>query len=658
MSDSLKEALRNASAFRGVTEQDLQELANGCTEMEVVAGQAIITQGEPGNELYIVVAGAFEVLFRDEDAGVEKSVKQLKEGDLVGEIALLIDVRRTATVRAKTSGRIGKISRGNFDTVLDRSPTLARSMLRTLALSAAASYESISVIPFVTTDEFPNAADFQDVIPALVVTACEALAVNRSDDRVTVAMVDPYNRDTRDFLTQVLAPLKVEFVAISQNHFESLHRRISTGTGSPNALLGLRNIASNSKVRIVSSGTSETEFQEDSRTDQFLKRIFMRAIATGATDIHFEPRRNSLKTRIRIDGKLIDISEPVATEDRPKLIQRLKVLANLVIIDHRHPQDGSFAVEVDEKLWIDIRVGVLSIHDGEKAALRLIPTQNEILPTISDLIHEPRTAVMATRLFNQPSGIVLVTGPTGGGKTTTIYTALQDIWNTRSNINLVSVENPVERVLDFVNQTQIDEAIGRTFPIVLRALLRQDPDVILIGEIRDEESAEIAFEAANTGHLVLASLHGHFVHQAIARIRSLEVEPYLIASSLNGIISQRLVPLVCENCSRPMEDSANNSDVRALQNFGLLTNDLSGLRVGAGCDQCSGQGERHRAGLFELLSVNDDVRAHIYKGDPISEAVLKQSGGSGYFPMKKYAQQLLESGKISPASALRSFPTT
>lgn len=658
MSESLKNALRNASAFRGVNENDLQDLAKGFAEEEIEAGRAIITQGEEGSDLYVVVAGAFEVLIRDDETGLEKSVKQLKEGDVVGEIALLIDVRRTATVRARTAGKIGRITREAFDRVLDHSPTLARSMLRTLAVSAAASYESISVIPFVKAEEFPNALDHKDVVPTLVATACEALALARSDDRVTIAMVDPYNRDTREFLTQVLAPRKAEFVAFSRGDFESLQQRIIAGSGDPNALRTVQISIRGNRLRINSAGTSETEFQADAKTDQFLKRILIRAIETGATDIHFEPRRKELRTRIRIDGKLIEIPEPISADEQPKLIQRLKVLANLVIIDHRHPQDGSFSVEVDDQLKIDIRVAILSIYDGEKAALRLIPSRGDTLPAISDLIRIPRSAVLATRLCNQPSGIVLVTGPTGGGKTTTIYSILQEIWNTRSNINLVSVENPIEQILDFMNQTQIDEAVGRTFPVVLRALLRQDPDVMLIGEIRDEESAEIAFEAANTGHLVFASLHGHFAHQAIARVRSLEVEPYLIASSLNGIISQRLVPLVCENCAAPLEYPTDNNDVRALQNLGLLTHQLSDLREGKGCDLCSWQGERHRTGLFEILAINDTIRAHIYQGDPISEALLEQSGGPGFLPMKQYAQQLLESGKISPTAALRAFPTT
>ena len=219
---------------------------------------------------------------------------------------------------------------------------------------------------------------------------------------------------------------------------------------------------------------------------------------------------------------------------------------------------------------VDVRISCLAVRNGEKIALRLIPAENKIHLGLNQFVENKVAAAIIRDLFHQPSGLVLVTGPTGGGKTTTIYAGLTSIWDMSPIVNIVTIEDPIDRYLDFANQTQIDEEIGRTFATVLRSVLRQDPDVILVGEIRDRMSASIALEAANTGHLVISSVHSHFAHQAISRLQSLEVQPYLVATALRGIISQRLVRKVCYQCARPLEEDEFDTSVKMLQTLKII----------------------------------------------------------------------------------------
>jgi len=338
---------------------------------------------------------------------------------------------------------------------------------------------------------------------------------------------------------------------------------------------------------------------------QFVNQLLVRAMHEGASDIHIEPKEKCTKIRFRIDGMLFD-AKTAPVKMHPAIVSRLKIMANLDISERRLPQDGKIHVRIGGRT-VDLRVSVLPVTQGEKVVVRILDSSS-ILRGLdnsgmeADIIKEFREQIAL------PHGIFLVTGPTGSGKSTTLYSALAELKS--DHLNISTVEDPVEYDLEFCNQVQVHEQIGMTFAAALRSLLRQDPDIIMVGEIRDQETARIAVQAALTGHLVLSTLHTNDAPSSVSRLVNIGIEPYLIAASLNGILAQRLVRRICPNCKeayRPPKAMA-----KTLEAAGL---DPTKLVHGKGCDQCRDSGYAGRAGIFELLVVDDYFR-EIINRDP------------------------------------------
>ncbi|WP_145520418.1 type II secretion system ATPase GspE [Yersinia mollaretii] len=330
------------------------------------------------------------------------------------------------------------------------------------------------------------------------------------------------------------------------------------------------------------------------------------AIKEGASDIHVEPFERQLAIRFRIDGELRQILTP----PRPLaalLVSRIKVMAKLDIAEKRLPQDGRISLRIAGRA-IDIRVSTLPSNHGERVVMRLLDKNNMRL----DLSHSGMTAekqAQFSQLLQQPHGIILVTGPTGSGKSTTLYAALQQI-NSQS-LNIMTVEDPIEYDLDNIGQTQVNPKVDMTFARGLRAILRQDPDVVMIGEIRDTETAQIAVQASLTGHLVLSTLHTNSASGAIGRLRDMGVEPFLLGSSLIGVLAQRLVRTLCQHCRKEEQVSAD-----FLQPFGWTQPDSKSypLYHPVGCEECNFSGYRGRTGIHELMQVSDSLREAISQG--------------------------------------------
>lgn len=338
--------------------------------------------------------------------------------------------------------------------------------------------------------------------------------------------------------------------------------------------------------------------QEDAPVVKLLQRIFEDAINSKASDIHIEPDESVLRIRLRIDGVL---KEQVMNERRiaAALVVRLKLMSNLNISEKRMPQDGRFNLRVKRRN-IDVRLSTMPVQFGESVVMRLLDHTEGVRSL--DQAGMPKQLLDKFRqLIRRPNGLILVTGPTGSGKTTTLYGALSEL-NTPDK-KIITVEDPVEYRLSRVNQVQVHEKIGLNFEKVLRAALRQDPDILLVGEIRDSGSAEIGLRAAMTGHLVLSTLHTNDAVTSALRLVDMGVDAYLVAASLKAIVAQRLVRKVCEGCSAPYDANANERQLIALgqKRFNLTGNNL---RKGTGCPHCFNTGYRGRIGVFELLEVN------------------------------------------------------
>ena len=341
---------------------------------------------------------------------------------------------------------------------------------------------------------------------------------------------------------------------------------------------------------------------EEAPVVKLVSTLMSDAIEKRASDIHIEAYETRLRVRFRIDGVLHEIMEP-PSRLKAAIVSRIKVMASLDIAERRLPQDGVIKMKSSDGKEINFRVSVLPTAFGEKVVLRLL-AKGSLQLDVDKIGMDPRANRLFKKAISEPSGMVLVTGPTGSGKTTTLYSALAALNNHERNIS--SAEDPVEIYLDGVNQVKISEEIGLTFAAVLRSFLRQDPDVLMVGEIRDFETIEIAVKAALTGHLVLSTLHTNDAAATVSRMLNMGVDPFLVSSSLNLVVAQRLARVICRHCSAVVDDYPPE----ALLDVGFSQDELSSLvlRRGRGCDECSGTGYQGRLAFYEVLPMNDEMR--------------------------------------------------
>jgi general secretion pathway protein E len=386
------------------------------------------------------------------------------------------------------------------------------------------------------------------------------------------------------------------------------------------------------------------ESEGDAPIVRLINALLSQAVREGASDIHIEPFESRSVVRFRKDGMLRDILEPPQAA-HGVLVSRIKIMAKLDIAEKRQPQDGRITLRLAGRA-VDVRVSTLPTAHGERVVLRLLDKQAGRL-NLPALGMSADTLHALDNLIHQPHGIILVTGPTGSGKTTTLYAALQQLDAKRYNI--VTVEDPIEYDLDGVGQTQVNPRIELTFARALRAILRQDPDIVMIGEIRDLETAQIAVQASLTGHLVLATLHTNDAVGAVTRLVDMGVEPFLVASSLLGVLAQRLARRLCPVCKR--EHVPDAAECRLLQ-IKPRDADSHPIFLAVGCDACARTGYQGRSGIFELLTVDDTLRSLIH--DSASEARMREHARAhGMVSLREDGLRWVRTGETSLEEVLR-----
>ncbi|WP_051074790.1 MULTISPECIES: type II secretion system ATPase GspE [unclassified Thioalkalivibrio] len=383
------------------------------------------------------------------------------------------------------------------------------------------------------------------------------------------------------------------------------------------------------------------EAEDDAPIIRLINALLTEAVRENASDIHIEPFESRLAVRLRVDGVLREVLTPPAGL-APLIVSRIKVMARLDIAEKRLPQDGRISLKIAGRA-VDVRVSTLPSGHGERVVMRLLDKQAGRL----DLTHlgmDAATHAALERVVTRPHGIVLVTGPTGSGKTTTLYAALTRL-NDRSR-NILTVEDPIEYYLDGIGQTQINSRIDMTFARGLRAILRQDPDVVMVGEIRDVDTVQIAVQASLTGHMVFSTLHTNSAIGAITRLRDMGVEPFLLSSTLNGILAQRLVRVLCKDCREPHAASERECEL-----LGVTSSQPPTLYRASGCPACNELGYRGRTGIYELVEVNEQMRTLIH--DNASEQAMVRAAREYSVSLRADACRRVLDGTTSLEEMLR-----
>jgi type IV pilus assembly protein PilB len=465
------------------------------------------------------------------------------------------------------------------------------------ALQAVAEYFHL---PFARVAAAQVDAEVFELLPRDYLKAKVVLPVRRVGETVLLAISDPADIFLIDDLKRRLRG-KLQLVVSPPGDILRVVEELSASTAQQVDEI-IKDIAEDT-VEVVDRKTEEVADLEkiagESPVIRYANFLISSAVKEGASDIHIEPGENRLRIRYRIDGILFEQQAP-PLQLHAAIVSRLKILANLDIAERRLPQDGRIRASVHGRT-VDLRVSTLPITHGEKCVIRILDNRS-ILVGLENLGMGRDTLEAFRRQIDQPHGIVLVTGPTGSGKSTTLYSALRVMDSQRLNIS--TVEDPVEYELDSVNQVNVHDSIGMSFSAALRSLLRQDPDIIMIGEIRDAETARIAVQASLTGHLVLSTLHTNDAPASITRLINIGVEPYLISASVNAVVAQRLVRRVCPNCKTAVKVVKENV-AAYLKRYGA---EAKSLYQGAGCDKCRQTGYKGRLGIYELMELNDDLR--------------------------------------------------
>jgi type IV pilus assembly protein PilB len=456
----------------------------------------------------------------------------------------------------------------------------------------------------------------QELVPKEMARQYKLAPVCKLGNKLYVAMADPLNVLALDDLRQ---RTKLEIVAMITT--ERAVTEALSGVGNASSAMDqvLRDAANmeGSSVEEVKQAREEIDLDrlavesEDAPVVKIVNLILVQALKEKASDIHIEPFEKQLKLRYRVDGNLIEASSPPKALQLP-IASRIKILAGLDIAERRIPQDGRFRIRVSGK-EVDLRISVLPTVYGEKIVIRLLD-KGALSGSIDQLGMDEYTVGIFKKAVDAPHGMILVTGPTGSGKTTTLYSVLSELNNPEYNI--VTVEDPIEYQLGGVNQVAVKPDIGLSFADALRSILRQDPDIVMIGEIRDNETADIAVKAALTGHQVLSTLHTNDAAGAISRLDDMGIEPFLIASSVILTCAQRLVRRVCPNCR---EDFVPEPEL--LQKLELVDDGSTVFYHGAGCDRCKRRGYVGRAAVIEVLPVSETIRRLVIKR--ASAAVIK-----------------------------------
>jgi type IV pilus assembly protein PilB len=493
-------------------------------------------------------------------------------------------------------------------------------------------------MPFVELDDVAGFGNVASLVPEAIARTYNVLPIAVSGDRLAVATANPTDVEAIDAV-QRYSKKRVEPILASESKLQKTLDQVYGTFDSADITASIEQA-----IEDVELGTdytdADTDLAEERRQSgqapvvKTVNLVLQEAVKQHASDIHFEPRSRSLEIRYRIDGALSQVRN-LPKQIQAAVVSRIKIMAEMDIAEKRKPQDGRIAIKIHGKN-IDLRISTMPVHYGERVVMRILDKNTQLF-TVDKLGFGEGELSLFKRLLQKPYGIILVTGPTGSGKTTTLYAALSHIKS--PDINIMTCEDPIEYELDGVNQSAVNVRAGLTFAAQLRSILRQDPDVVFVGEIRDSETATIAFQAAMTGHLVFSTLHCNDAPSAITRLTDMGIEPFLIGSSIVGVLAQRLVRSLCPKCKAPYEASPEE-----LIEMGFDPDkDRVELQRAVGCPQCGGRGYTGRLAVYEIMPIGEDIRRLALRS-PSADQVREMAVAGGMRSMRDHAMDKVLAG--------------
>lgn len=662
-------SISELALFAGLSPAECQQLESRMRRREFAPQQLIVREGGPGDAAFLVTSGLVAVRHKDAMSGVEFVLAELGPGEMFGEMALMTGKPRTASVVAVEQTTCAVLDRADFERTLHEHPNIAFALAREMAERLDKANQNAG-IEFVSLARLKVDPRVLTLLPQALVNAHRCVPISFINNRLTLAMTDPNNIVAFDDVRRILKGVMIEPAAVTEEDFrrfvagpvaeavsrqdaaqkprdtdrrdserrEPDHRDRSAARSDVSATLDLLQSEVIRELQVTEDEEAASETKQDLMTAsadapivKLANSVLGLAIKQGASDIHIEPMEQEVTLRYRIDG-VLQVVQRLPKRVQMGLVSRVKILARLDIAEKRLPQDGRFSVMLDGKPF-DFRVSTVPGKWGEKIVVRILDKSNTQLGLDKLITHAP-TLACVREMIQQPYGIVYVTGPTGSGKTTTLYSALVEIND--PGVNISTAEDPIEYDLAGVTQIQANPAIELTFASILRAFLRQDPDVMLVGETRDKETAHTAVEAALTGHLVFTTLHTNSAAVAFTRLGEMGVEPFLVSSSTIGVIAQRLARRLCQTCKEPYEP-----EPETIRFFGLP----SGVTLyrGRGCSNCGGKGLKGRVGIYEVMRLSAPLRQLIARGAP-AEEIHAAAVEHGMIDLKAYSALLLREG--------------
>ena len=548
---------------------------------------------------------------------------KMRLGDLLVQEAIISEVQLgQALAEQKNTGK--KLGR----TLIDLSCITEEQLLKFLSQQLN--------IPFLDISRRAIPPQVVNLLPEVQARRYRALAVEDNGDHVLVAMSDPADLQAMDNIEVLLAPKAIQIAVVTETQlleaFDNLYRR----TGEIAQIAGKLEEEYAADDQFDLASLTDADSDNETTVVKLLQSIFEDAVQMRASDIHIEPGDKVLRIRQRIDGQLQE-NTLQEVNIASALVLRLKLMAGLDISEKRLPQDGRFHMEVKGHK-IDVRMSTMPIYHGESVVMRLLD-QSAGLLTLDETGMPAEILARVRKQIKRPHGMLLVTGPTGSGKTTTLYGVLSEL-NTADR-KIITVEDPVEYQLPRINQVQVNHKIGLDFSNVLRTTLRQDPDIIMVGEMRDQETVEIGLRGALTGHFVLSTLHTNDAVTSALRLLDMGAASYLVASALRVIIAQRLVRRVCHNCAQPFEPSA--ADHAWLSSISGRDFSQARFRIGTGCQSCNGSGYRGRIGVFEILELDEQMIEAMRSGNPQAFATAAYQSPN-FTPLAESALNYLAEG--------------